>query len=114
MSEEIKFDFNEDIIYQIEMMSYMNYNDRLCSINEHFGEIYSYQDLQDMEQAQLHYEKDLTYKAIKQLQDLLKQKENIIKEVKAQLDYLETYSSKEDVYEDMKKRLNRIEKIIGE
>jgi len=38
---------------------------------------------------------------------------SIIKEVKSQLDYLETYSSKEDVFEDMKRRLDRIDKIIG-
>ena len=39
---------------------------------------------------------------------------NIIKDIKNQLDYLETYSSKEDVFEDMKRRLDRIEKIIGD
>ena len=38
---------------------------------------------------------------------------NVIKDIKSQLDYLETYSSKEDVFEDMKRRLNRIDKIIG-
>ena len=38
---------------------------------------------------------------------------SIIKEVRNQLSYLETYSSKEDVFEDMKRRLDRIEKIIG-
>ena len=48
------------------------------------------------------------------LKSQLQQKENIIKEIKAQLDYLETYSSKEDVFEDMKRRLDRIEQIIGE
>lgn len=47
------------------------------------------------------------------LQNQLQQKENIIKEIKAQLEYLETYSSKEDVYEDMSRRLNNIEKIIN-
>ena len=50
---------------------------------------------------------------ITNLQNQLQQKDNIIKAIKAQLDYLETYSSKEDVYEDMKRRLDRIEKIIG-
>lgn len=49
---------------------------------------------------------------ISQLKSQLQQKENIIKEIKAQLEYLETYSSKEDVFEDMKRRLNNIEKII--
>ena len=38
---------------------------------------------------------------------------NILKEIRKQLDYLETYSSKEDVFEDMKRRLDRIDKIIG-
>ena len=62
------------------------------------------------------------YKEITTINDFLKKikdkdKEierlnNIIKEIKAQLDYLETYSSKEDVFEDMKRRLDRIEKII--
>lgn len=54
------------------------------------------------------------------LNDLvLKQKEEIerlnnkLKDIKSQLDYLETYSSKEDVFEDMKRRLDRINKIIG-
>ena len=47
------------------------------------------------------------------LRKQLQQKENIIKDIKAQLDYLETYSSREDVFEDMKRRLDRIDKIIG-
>ena len=38
----------------------------------------------------------------------LQKKDNIIKDIKSQLDYLETYSSKEDVFEDMKRRLNKI------
>ena len=48
--------------------------------------------------------------------ELLKEIErlnNIIKDIKSQLNYLETYSSKEDVFEDMKRRLDRIDKIIG-
>lgn len=38
---------------------------------------------------------------------------NKLKDIKSQLNYIETYSSKEDVFEDMKKRLDRIENIIG-
>lgn len=34
-------------------------------------------------------------------------------DIKSQLDYLETYSSKEDVFEDMKRRLDRIEDIVN-
>ena len=38
---------------------------------------------------------------------------NIIKAIKGQLNYLETYSSKEDAFEDMKRRLDRIESIVN-
>lgn len=38
---------------------------------------------------------------------------NKLKDIKSQLDYLETYSSKEDVFEDMKRRLDRIESIVN-
>ena len=38
---------------------------------------------------------------------------NKLKDIKSQLDYLETYSSKEDVFEDMRRRLDRIESIVN-
>ena len=38
---------------------------------------------------------------------------DIINDIKGQLNYLETYSSKEDVFEDMKRRLDRIESIVN-
>ena len=79
MSEEINL--NEDIIMQIEMASYMKYNDTIASMNDHLGEMYGYSDIKDTEEAQLKYEKDLAYKSIVQLQSQLQQKENIIKEV---------------------------------
>ncbi len=71
--EEIKFDTNEDILLQIAMKSYEKHNDKLCSINEYLGEIYSYKDLVDAEELQVHYEKHLGEIAIKQLQQENKQ-----------------------------------------
>lgn len=50
---------------------------------------------------------------ITDLQKEIERLNNKLKDIKSQLDYLETYSSKEDVFEDMKKRLDRIDKIIG-
>lgn len=80
MSEEIKFDLDGDIIMQIEMDSYMKYNDTIASMNDHLGEIYGYSDVRDTEEAQLKYEKELAYKAIKDLQQRVEQLENIRKE----------------------------------
>lgn len=51
--------------------------------------------------------------AINDILEENKRLNNKLKDIKSQLDYLETYSSKEDVFEDMKRRLDRIDKIIG-
>ena len=75
MNEETKFDLDKDIIMQIEMDSYMKYNDTIASMNEHLGEIYGYSDVKDMEETQLKYEKKLAYKAIKYLQEKVEQLE---------------------------------------
>lgn len=75
MREEIKFDLDEDIMMQIEMDSYMKYNDTIASMNDHLGEIYGYSDVRDTEEAKLKYEKELAYKAIVQLQQKVEQLE---------------------------------------
>ena len=64
-------------------------------------------DTQDMEER---YGEEL-YKEYLEKEN--KRLNNKLKNIKSQLDYLETYSSKEDVFEDMKGRLDRINKIIG-
>ena len=50
---------------------------------------------------------------IYKLEQKIERLNNIIKDIKGQLNYLETYSSKEDVFEDMKRRLDRIESIVN-
>lgn len=67
--EKIDFNLDEDIIMQIEMASYMRYNDTIATMNDHLAEIYGYTDVKNVEEAQLHYEKELAYQAIKQLQE---------------------------------------------
>lgn len=46
------------------------------------------------------------------LRKLLLNRDNAIENIRKQLDYLETFSSIEDVIEDMKRRLNNIEEIV--
>lgn len=75
-------DFNKDIIFQIEMVSYDKYNDNIATMNDYLGEIYSYRDIEDAESAQIKFEKDMAYDAIKKLQQERFQikKENLILE----------------------------------
>lgn len=61
--------------------------------------------LNDQERVYLAWVHNQKNKEIKRLN-------NIIKEIRNQLNYLETYSSKEDIFEDMKRRLNNIDNIL--
>lgn len=74
MNEEIE----KDIIMQIEMESYMKFNDTIANMNDHLGEIFSYSDIRDVQERQLQFEKDLAYKQLtKEHQALLDIKEYI-------------------------------------
>ena len=49
----------EEVLFDIEMQSYMKYNSTIASMNDWLGELYSYQDIKDVEQAQKEYEEQL-------------------------------------------------------
>jgi len=59
------------------------------------------------------YQLEVYKKWYEEQQEEIERLNNIIKDIKGQLNYLETYSSKEDVFEDMKRRLDRIESIVN-
>ena len=49
----------EEVLFDIEMQSYMKYNNIIATMNDWIGELYSYQDVKDVEQAQKEYEEQL-------------------------------------------------------
>lgn len=49
----------EEVLFDIEMQSYMKYNDQIANMYDYLGEIYSLQDIRDMEQSQKDYEEQL-------------------------------------------------------
>lgn len=75
MREEEKL--KTDILFQIDMQLYDEFNDKLCEINEHLGEIYTYKDLQDIENAEKEKERILLREAIKELQKEIYRLQNI-------------------------------------
>ena len=93
MNEE---ELQRDILFQIDMQLYDEFNDKLCEINEHLGDIYSYKDLDDVEKAEKEKEIKLLREAIKKQQkeiELMKTKIN-----KIVLMIKENYNS--DFYDD--------------
>ena len=75
LSEEEKL--KTDILFQIDMQLYDEFNDKLCEINEHLGDIYTYKDLQDIENAEKEKERILLREAIKELQKEIYRLQNI-------------------------------------
>ena len=49
----------EEVLFDIEMQSYMKYNDTIANMNDWLGELYSYQDVKDTEEAQKAFEEQL-------------------------------------------------------
>lgn len=71
MSEE----FEKDILFQIDMQLYDEFNDMFCEINEHLGDVYTYNDLREIEEAESEKERKLLRNAITNLQNRIKELE---------------------------------------
>lgn len=57
----------KDILYQIDMKLYDEFNDKFCEINENLGTVYSYKDLEDLKKAESDTERRLLKEAISTL-----------------------------------------------
>lgn len=84
MTEE---QLEKGILFQIDMQLYDEFNDKFCEINEHLGDVYTYKDLQDLENAEKEKERTLLRKAIQKqdteinkLKELLEKANKIIDE----------------------------------
>lgn len=49
----------EEVLFDIEMKSYMKYNHIIASMYDYLGEIYSSQDIEDVKSAQKYFEEQL-------------------------------------------------------
>ena len=64
------FNLKDDIVYQISMMSYDKYNDKIATMYDN-TDVYSYSEIEDEKRAELEYELELSNRAIEYLQLLL-------------------------------------------
>lgn len=87
-------EYPKDILFDIDMQLYDEFNDKFCEINDNLGTIYTYKDLDDLEKTEKEKEIQLLREAVKKLQkevgeyktllkrqeELEKEKENLIKQ----------------------------------
>lgn len=87
-------DKSDDILFDIDMQLYDEFNDKIATMNDHLGDIYSLRDVEEVEKAEKEKEIKLLREAVRKLQkeveeyktllkrqeELDKEKENLIKQ----------------------------------
>lgn len=57
-----------DILYDIDMQLYDEFNDKIATMNDYLGDIYSFRDVEEVKNAQKEKEIELLRKAVTRLQ----------------------------------------------
>lgn len=78
MTEEEGNKMEKDILFQIDMQLYDEFNDKLCEMNDNLGTIYTYKDIMDLEEAEKDKERKLLREAVKKLQADIEIKDKVI------------------------------------
>ena len=99
LEEELR----KDILYQIDMKLYDEFNDKFCEIEENLGTVYSYKDLEDLKKAESDTERTLLREAISNL--IAENKELKEKNKKIKQEYINPNKARIS-YFDYKKRTN--------
>lgn len=87
-------EYPKDILFDIDMQLYDEFNDKIATMNDHLGDIYSLRDVKEVEKAEKEKEIKLLREAVRKLQKeveayktlfkkqikLDKEKENLIKQ----------------------------------
>lgn len=99
---EFKSTFDE-IEFNIAMKMYMEHNDKIASINEHLGDIYSYKDLEEAKALEEYDTLQEYKKALKEKCDVL---DKVIEYIEKNNEYLDIEKGK--VFECMGAKNNRV------
>ena len=65
-------EYPKDILFDIDMQLYDEFNDTIATMNDHLGDIYSLRDVGEVEKAEKEKEVQLLREAVKNLQIILK------------------------------------------
>lgn len=68
----------KDILFQIDMQLYDEFNDTIATMNDHLGDIYSLRDVEEVEKAEKDKEIKLLREAVKKLQADIEIKDKVI------------------------------------
>ena len=108
MNEEEKKAMKNDILFQIDMQLYDEFNDTIATMNDHLGDIYSLRDIEEVEKAEKDREIKLLREAIKKqqhkIEKLINANDNLKKTKRIKnMEYVnQNYVSKDKIKEKIK------------
>ena len=88
----------EDILFQIDMQLYDEFNDKFCEMNDNLGTIYTYKDLDDLEKLEKEREIKLLREAYekqsKEIEERIRNKFVSKDKIKAKIEFIKSLKEK--------------------
>ena len=106
LSEEEK-NMKNDILFQIDMQLYDEFNDKIATMNDHLGDIYSLKDVEEVEKAEKDKEIKLLREAIKKQQAEIEKLKYLVKKA---TEIIDEYANETE--KDTKKLIEYQEKFL--
>ena len=107
MTEEEQNKMEKDILFQIDMQLYDEFNDTIATMNDHLGDIYSLRDVEEAEKVEKEKEIKLLREAVKKLQADIDLKDKVIENLYSDIEYeylgTNYLKSLEEYYEEVEK-----------
>ncbi|MBQ2349719.1 MAG: hypothetical protein II393_00350 [Cytophagales bacterium] len=82
-----------DILYDIDMQLYDEFNDKIATMNDYLGDIYSLRDVEEVENAQKEKEIELLRIAVTRLQNKIKKAVDFINNGNNYFEYGENWQN---------------------
>ena len=99
-----------DILYDIDMQLYDEFNDKIATMNDYLGDIYSLRDVEEVEKAEKEKEIELLREAVRKLQKQIEELQAINQMPKYRIEVMDEREliSRDKVEETIKAKIEEL------
>lgn len=103
-------EYPKDILFNIDMQLYNEFNDKFCEMNDNLETIYTYKDLDDLEKAEKEEERYLLREAVRKLQKQIEELQAINQMQKYRIEVMDEREliSRDKVEETIKAKMEEL------
>lgn len=110
---QVMNEYPKDILFDIDMQLYDEFNDKIATMNDHLGDIYSLRDVEEVEKVEKEKEIKLLREAVKKLQKEIEELKTINQMQKYRIEVMDEREliSRDEVEEIIKTRIKEIQNM---